>query len=209
MWKIEPDLTLDPNSFQVTGPDGKKFLAYNRDDAQWLVDVLDEATNTTVKLYCLNPACRANAAGEFITRLVGDVKKNVYQCDICKKALGRKTPATNVVQVSASEKQAQTHPQSINPLDRVLTVSLPDTNKPRGITRGDLAALMQGKPMGEPPGATPTPAVQAPATAPVQDVRLSLLEDRVAKLESESAAQAEAVQTVLQMFDSIAGAKTS
>lgn len=63
------------------------FLTEREEDAKWLVQILDAATDTTVRLVCHNDACVGK--GGYITRTGADAAKNVYICDVCGKPLAR------------------------------------------------------------------------------------------------------------------------
>lgn len=86
MWKVEPDQGM----FAVIGE--KKYWAANEADANWLVEVLDAATNTVYKLFCQNKQC--NGFDGYITRAAEEAKKTVYSCDECGKPMVRKIPGT-------------------------------------------------------------------------------------------------------------------
>lgn len=91
MWQVFP--VTGTQDFTVSEEGGNRsFLSTNREDADWLCTVLDEATNTTVKLYCQTAGCAGK--GGFITRSAADAKKNVFACDECGKAMVRQTTTT-------------------------------------------------------------------------------------------------------------------
>lgn len=227
MWKVDAEPDGRTGMWSVSGPDGRKFLsAGGHADAVWLQEVLDDATNTVVKLYCMNPSCRGNASGEFITRPIGDTKKTAYQCDICKKPMGRRTPQSP--SPVASEKQEVG--QVVQP-----TVPTPpaQTGPSPARLRQEMLARMTGINLPA-PAATPVQPIPSDSQPPApgnqerwhpganvaellarmqqMEERAAMLEGKVSKLEADSVSQAETTQTLLQLLEGLAvspGAQTT
>jgi hypothetical protein len=210
MWKFEQEGEL----FSVVGPE-HKFWAANKADAEWLTEVLDEATNTVVKLHCQNKLCKG--FGGFITRTAQDAKKTMYVCDECGKPMMR-------LITGASEKQTAKQVEIDVSLGRPQTPGqspLPMSGRP---TREHIATIMGQKVPAAP--VVPTTPVPAAIAAPVADAAITALKAKVAelevqnrqldvrvgKLEREAMAQAETFQgvmTAMESFMSNAGAQTA
>lgn len=114
----------EPDVWYVTSDDRSRiFAARGRENADWLAGVLDDATNSVVRLYCETVGC--GGCGGFITRAAGDARKTVYACDECGKPMVRKAPpAIGIV----SEKQ------SANPLIPDLVTQASQVMHPARVT---------------------------------------------------------------------------
>jgi predicted nucleic acid-binding Zn-ribbon protein len=212
--------------FAVSGVDGtetKKFWTNNKADGEWLMEVLDEATNTVVKLFCQNKACKG--FGGYITRTAADSRKMMYACDDCGKPMTRKVKG-EAGEVT-SEKQHQTVQEQTNPGAPPRAPVVPSQPPKKGFASLEQLANWGGK--GHPIPMVQAAVPEAPASqvleAPLSragakvledrviqvEERQRLLEERVAKMEAESVAQAEAFQAMTEVVEGLlaAGAKTA
>jgi hypothetical protein len=228
MWKVAHEGEM----FVVCGVDGtetKSFWANNKADAEWLMEVLDEATNTVVKLYCQNKGCKG--VNGYITRTAADSRKMMYACDDCGKPMTRKVRG-EAGEVT-SEKQGQVVREQTNPGTPPRMAVVPNQTPKKGFANLEQLANWGGKgsPMPNISVATaiPTPQVLegsllpgVGATIPMSGLtvvteseigafenrivqveeRHRLLEGRIAKMEAESVVQAEAFQA---MTDAVEG----
>lgn len=144
MWEIKPE----GGKFVITGVEGtetKRYWAENQADGDWLVAVLDEATQTVVKLFCKHKSCKGY--GGFITRVAQDARKTMYVCDECGKPMTRKVPGEDGE--DASEKQPRP------PLKRAPQSQVPPpgpTERRRMRDTKDMDDLLAGVGLGKPPG---------------------------------------------------------
>lgn len=231
MWKTEPDQGM----FAVTGD--KNFWAATQEDADWLVEVLDSATNTVYKLFCQNPAC--NGFNGFITRAAEDAKKTVYPCDECGKPMTRKTPGTPGAIASEKPSVGAAHgnfPGVASPVitNPVITkqhldstgMARPNVASPTGnmariramqampkrnkVSLEEMVDLVKNQGPSRTPESSPEEARYAPGRLAELESKIQLLDSRVVKLESEIVAQAETFQVMMSMVEDLsAGAKTT
>lgn len=234
MWKVESEQGM----FAVSGVDGtetKKFWASNKADGEWLMEVLDEATNTVVKLFCQNKGCKG--FGGFITRTAQDARKTMYTCDDCGKPMTRKIKGE--FGETTSEKQGQTRqPQTVpvsgdnSGMAKVRAMQTGTVPKPAGLPQGmnSLEQLAKWGGKGHPVPGVGTSLVDEqpdevePASkvleAPLSRVgakaledriiqseeSIRLLEERIAKMEAESVSQAEAFQAMTEVVEGLLAA---
>lgn len=159
MWNVTP--SEEPNMFLVVADDKSRvFIADGQENADWLAGVLDDATDTIVKLYCQTVTC--GSFGGFITRAAQEARKNVFFCDECSKPMVRKAVGP------ASEKQSGLVPLLVtNPKDGM--------HPPRVIPNAPRPAMK-----GIGPQATQTPEYLALAR------KLALIEEELQKANAEA-----------------------
>lgn len=75
----------------------------NDSDAEWLAEILESATDTVVKLHCINASCPD--VGGYITRTAADARKSVHACDSCGKPMVRKASTSAPTKIEQAKRE--------------------------------------------------------------------------------------------------------
>lgn len=84
-WAVFVDGEGDPHL--VIEENGKQRMA-TKAECERAMGLLNEEGSNVIRLWCRNAECKEGNKG-WIERSRQDIEKNVYQCDLCGKAMTR------------------------------------------------------------------------------------------------------------------------